>query len=1379
MIFRSFKKLAALMLAALTVLSIVPISAFAAEGDAVTITFHRACDADGNPMFYNGEAIINGYHAGGIGEPKFRMFVDGSTAFCLEPGVPLHTGDTLYESSSEVWNSLSAGQKKAVGLALLYGYQGNSDSFTGSDDEKWMATQTLLWEFVVGCRNATAPYEQTSNTAYQLHYGENYPNAGSRAVYDEIVALLTRHNTIPSFMSASPDSAATAMEYQNGQYVLTLADTNGVLSEYDFSCSDSSVSVSKSGNTLTLTATQAFSHTVRITASRNNIPVVSSGAKLIAYGSDTLQDVVTGVENADPVYCYLNVETRTGAVKLIKTSEDGVVSGIRFTISGEGIEQTVVTGSDGTILIDDLVPGTYTVTEQASDQYEPQNSQTVTVVSGQTATVTFNNVLKRGDLTVIKTSEDDFVEGMRFHLYGTSFSGIAVDEYAVTDSTGKAYFTGILPGSGYVLEEVDTPNRYVVPADQTTAIEWNAVTEQTFINILKKWNATVNKRDSETGTPQGNASLAGAVYGVYRGDELIDTYTTDANGSFTTDYYVCGDNWTIREISPSEGYLLDETIHPVGAEAEHFTIEYNPISMDVTERIVKGRIAIIKHCDNGETQIETPEEGASFAVYLKSAGSYDAANDSERDYLVCDENGFAETKELPYGIYTVEQTSGWDGCELMPPFDVYISEHGHIYRYIINNAAFESYLKVVKVDAETGNPIAYAGAGFKIYRPDGTLITQTFTYPEVTVIDTFYTNDEGYLITPEKLERGTGYALVEVSAPYGYVLDPTPVYFDVTEDDVSEDDPITVIVVTKEDMPQKGIIRIGKTGEMFSTVAEGKEIYRPVFAVCGLPGAVYEIRAAEDIVTQDGTIRYAFGELVDTVTTDANGEAESGLLYLGKYEVKEIEAPFGMVLNNEAHIVELVYAGQEISITETAAGFYNERQRVKVSIFKTLEQNEAFGIGMNGELSAVTFGLYAAETLTALDGSIIPTDGLLEIVTFDEIGHAECKTDLPFGSYYLKELSTDQHYIISDEKYPVVFEYAGQETAVVEIFANNGESIQNELLYGEIHGLKKDDNGTGLAGALIGLFRSDETEFSADTAIMTVISSEDGSFSFANLPYGAWIVREIAAPEGFILSETAYEVSVSEHGEVIEIEIENAPIRGKVQLVKVDQDFPDSKLAGAIFELYRDSNGNKELDADDEKLGELSEVSIGVYEQDALPYGGYFVKETKAPEGFVLDENAYYFEIKEHGETVIVENEAGVGFVNSPQRGGLKIFKTSSDKKVEGFSFRVTGPNGYEQVFTTDGNGEILIEGLRIGDYRVSEISDSVSAAYVLPADQIVTVTAGDIAKVVMHNELRDTPKTGDNRNSALWYALTGFSFMGMAVCGFLAARKKRKGDAE
>ncbi len=1376
---KSFKRIAAFALVALMALSIVPTSAFAATGDAGTITFNYTYDSNGDFMHYNGEATIGGYHAGGTGAYKYRMFVDGSTAFCIQPGVPLHTGDTLYASSSATWNALSASQKKAVGLALLYGYQGNRNSFSGSDDEKWMATQTLVWEFVTGYRNATAPYEQTGNTIYQLHYGSNYANSGSKAVYDQIVSLLKKHNTIPSFMSGSASVKAKEMEYKDGKYVLTFTDTNGVLSAYNFSVSNKAVTVSKSGNTLTLTAANAFDNTVKITATRNNIPTVSSSAKLIAYGDPDLQDVITGVENADPVYAYLNVETPTGSVSLKKTSEDGVVSGIRFTIKGGKIEQTVTTGKDGTIFVDNLIPGEYTVTEQSFDRYEPQSVQKVTVVGGKTATVTFNNVLKRGDLTVTKTSEDKLVEGMTFHLSGTSLSGLAVDEYAVTDSNGKAYFTDVLIGSGYVLEEVNTPYRYVVPDSQKAAVEWNKVTNKSFSNVLKKWNVTVTKADSATGTPQGDATLAGAVYGVYQGDTLIDTYTTDANGQFTTSYYVCGDNWTLREITPSEGYLLDKTVHKVGAEAKNYTVEYNPLSMNVTETIIKGKIAIIKHCDDGETQIETPEAGAVFAVYLKSAGGYDKAKASERDMLTCDENGFAESKALPYGIYTVEQVSGWDGRELMPAFDVYVAENNQAYRYLINNAVFESYIKVIKVDAETDKPIPYAGAGFQLYRPDGSLITQTFTYPEVTVIDTFYTNDEGYLITPEKLEYGTGYSLVEVSAPYGYVLNTDPVYFDVTDDAATEETAITVVKVTKADMPQKGIIKISKTGEVFATVVDGKPLYQPVFEVRGLAGAVYEIRAAEDIVTPDGTTRYTAGEVVDTVTTGENGEAESKALYLGKYEITESEAPYGMVLNTEVHTAELTYAGQEIDITETASSFYNERQRVIISMSKVMEQNEAFEIGMNNELSAVTFGLFAENDLTAADGSVIPAGGLVDILAFDSNGYAACKTDLPFGSYYLQETSTDQHYLLSDTKYPVVFEYAGQDTAYVEIKANDGENITNELIYGEIHGLKKDDSGNALGGALIGLFRVGETEFSSNTAILTATSDEDGGFSFVKVPYGDWIVREIAAPTGYVLSKTPYEVSVTEDGAVIEVEIENTLIRGTVQLTKVDADYPENKLTGATFELYRDSNGNKEFDKDDELLGTLPEVSVGVYEQSELTYGGYFVRETKAPEGFYLDENAYYVAITEHGETVIVENEAGKGFINQPQTGALRIFKTSSDNKIEGFSFRVTGPNGYEQVFTTDKNGEIFIENLRIGDYRVSEVSDNASAAYVLPADKIVTITEGTVAKVEMHNELRDTPKTGDDSNPALWYALTGVGFVGMAVCGFFAGRKKKKEDAE
>ncbi len=360
----------------------------------------------------------------------------------------------------------------------------------------------------------------------------------------------------------------------------------------------------------------------------------------------------------------------------------------------------------------------------------------------------FNNTLKRGDLEVTKTSEDGLVEGTTFHLYGTSLSGLEVDEYAVADSAGVARFEDVLIGTGYVLEEVDVDIRYVVPEAQSATIEWNKVTQKSFHNILKKFRVTVTKSDSETGTAQGDASLAGATYGIYKGETLIDSYTTDENSQFTTQYYVCDSDWSIREINPSEGYLLDPTVYHVGAEPELYTIELNDTAIDATEEIIKGNIAIIKHTDDGETQIETPEAGAEFEVFLKSAGSYEAAKETERDYLICDENGFCQSVDLPYGIYTVRQTLGWPGRELIE-FEVYIAQDGQTYRFLINNANFESYIKIVKVDAETGKVIPYAGAGFQLYRPDGSLITQTFTYPEITEIDTFYTNAEGYKKDPE------------------------------------------------------------------------------------------------------------------------------------------------------------------------------------------------------------------------------------------------------------------------------------------------------------------------------------------------------------------------------------------------------------------------------------------------------------------------------------------------------------------------------------------------------------------------------------------------------------------------------------------------------
>ena len=724
---------------------------------------------------------------------------------------------------------------------------------------------------------------------------------------------------------------------------------------------------------------------------------------------------------------------------------------------------------------------------------------------------------------------------MKFRLYGTSLSGIEVNEYAVTDKNGIARFKDVLIGTGYTLEEVDTPTRYVVPEKQTAAIEWNKVTNKSFDNVLKKFNVTVTKSDSEKGLPQGDASLAGAKYGIYKGNQLIDTYTTDANGQFTTKYYICGDDWSLKEISPSEGYLLNtESLH-IGAEAKLYTVEYNIAKpLDSYEDIIKGKVAIIKHCDDGTTKIETPEVGAEFEVYLKAAGSYENAKETERDFLVCDEHGFAETKDLPYGEYTVRQIKGWDGKELLAPFTVFVSEDGQVYRFLINNAPYEAIIEIVKKDAETGKIIPAAGIGFKVRNTDtGEYIVQHINYPTPTDIDIYYTDVSGKLMMPEKLPYGN-YEIIEQCTAYGYILDSAPIAFKVTGEK-------TIVTVEKFNMPQKGIIHITKSGEIFFSAMETDGVYSLVFADKNLAGATYEITAAEDIITPDGTLRYAKGMVVDTLTTDENGAAESKPLYLGKYTVRETKAPYGMVLNSTPKTVELTYAGETVKLTETAAEFYNERQKAALSLAKILGKDETFGIGNNGEILSVQFGLYAAEDLFAADGSFVPNDGLLEIANCDENGNITFVTDIPVGAkLYVKEIATDSHYILSDEKYPVTFDYAGQDTALVEIKANGGEAIKNDILYGSVKGLKIDrETEKPIVGAKFGLFRSAETEFTAENALITAVSGEDGTFLFENVPYGNWLIKELQPADGYLSNDEIYPVRISENGQTVGITVVN------------------------------------------------------------------------------------------------------------------------------------------------------------------------------------------------------------------------------------------------
>ena len=764
---------------------------------------------------------------------------DGPACYCIEPGVPRNLYRSYESYGEDYWDSFPAEYNRTIdgrtmktllGRIMQYSYQGNLSldwrSQNDSDADKlahMMATQVLVWETVVGERDADFNHvDPGSADAVKSVYCTSHPlYSRFSAYYDSIEASVKKHTVVPSFMDRSEEDAQTVeLSWDGSRYTATLTDTNSVLSEYAFSA-QSDMTFAVDGNDLTISAETAPADGVTITAVRNNtrqgVVVWSDGH----YGPDgTMQDVVTFRDTvSDPMYAYLHLKVSYGSVKIVKTSEDGEVSGISFTVSGNGTEQTVTTNADGEMQLDDLRPGVYTVTEQSNDRYEPQEVRQVTVISGQVATVAFHNMLKRGSLEVVKTAEDGLNEGVKFHLTGTSLAGLSVDEYAVTGSNGKAVFSNVLIGTDYILSEVDTGIIYVVPEDQTTAVEWNTVTQVEVRNVLKKWSATVTKRDAETGLPQGDATLAGAVYGVYRGEKLVDTYTTDESGQFTTTDYVCGEDWTIRELSPSEGYLLDDTVYPVGAEPQRYTAEYNPIALDVTEQV----------------------------------------------------------------------------------------------------------------------------------------------------------------------------------------------------------------------------------------------------------------------------------------------------------------------------------------------------------------------------------------------------------------------------------------------------------------------------------------------------------------------------------------------------------------------------IRGGVTLTKVDKDYPENKLEGAVFEVYRDSNRNQKLDAEDELLGTMEELGGGEYALTGLCYGGYFAKEAQAPEGFYL-ENAYYFAITTDGETVTVENEAGKGFVNAAQVGALRIVKTSSDGKLEGFSFRVTGANGYDQVFQTDAEGFILVEGLRIGDYTVSEVRDGSSDGYLLPADKTASIFEGAVTEVEMHNEKKpalEVPQTGDNSHMALWLGLLGISGIGAAAILLMRKRKK------
>ena len=1053
------KRIVALLLLILTVTMMFPLSAFAATENLGAVSGMKKLDISVS-KHYGHE--LHTTKKGGTTYPLF----------CIEYG-------TTSPSSSYLKGKKAMASDTAIKAAkwIFAGYyleHGNS-----IDWQDMAYCQKKVWSIFGSDTNWT------------------FSDSGYQTWCDNAKKRMSKLDKKPSFNKTN-----VGRVLPGGSLIVT--DTNKVLCDYPaFTKKGNGWSIihKKNSNSLTVKVNESCTaSSFRVSNGEYYKDGTGDDDELLLYypyGSESYQKLIYSAYY-DPVsIAFSGSITSVGGMKLIKTSEDGVISGIKFHFTGpKDFSKTFTTDENGEIPLSGLAPGTYAITEESMDRYVPNQSKTITIASNQSTSVAFHNT-------------------------------------------------------------------------------------------LKKFRVNVTKQDYEKGHAQGDAKLSGAVYGLFKGNDLVAQYTTDQNGSFTTDYYVCGTDWTIKEISPSEGYLLNDTVYRVGADPKDYTVEYNNApDMTVMEQVIKGKISIIKHTDDGETQIETPEKGAEFQVYLKSSGSFVNADKDERDTIVCDEDGFASTKLLPYGVYTVHQTKGWDGREKITDFDVFINTDGKTYKFLINNKNFESYLKVVKLDKETGKRIPYEGAAFEIYDSNNHRITMQYTYPQVTSIHTFYTNKDGYLITPERLPYGY-YTLKEVQAPYGYVLDDTPIPFVISQENASTDTGVTVVKVKARDVAQKGVINITKTGEIFSSVEENIGVYTPKYSVGNLKGAVFEVYAAEDITTLDGTVRYEQGTLVDTVTTDNDGVAKSKELYLGKYTVIEKTAPNGYVHNSTKYDVELIYAGQNISVTSTAVSVYNDRQKVAVSLKKEMDKDKTFNLGKNNEISFVQFGIYANEDIKASNGDIIPKDALITFANCDKDGNISFDCDLPVGfKWYAKEIATDEHYILSDTKYEFDTEYQGQDVKVIDIKVNNDKAIENNLIYGSVKGLKIDrETQKTIKGATFGLFKSDTTEFTEDKAILTAVADENGIFNFSNIPYGEYLIKEIKPADGYLDNEDVFTVTIKDNEQVVE-------------LTAINDKVPELKTTATV-------NGKKEVIA----KGEIT-IKDTVEYKHLVPNTEYVIKGT-------------------------------------------------------------------------------------------------------------------------------------------------------------------------
>ena len=862
-----------------------------------------------------------------------------------------------------------------------------------------------------------------------------------------------------------------------------------------------------------------------------------------------------------------------------------------------------------------------------------------------------------GSLELIKSSANQTITNgnscysLKGAVYGLYQNGIEIAR-KTTDVNGYAKFENVTAGN-YDLKEITPPKGYAldkttypvtINSSQTTRVDVKDYPQSDPVSIL------LGKVDKDTtqNMPQGSASLEGAeftikYYAVYSdkdpaesGKKPIRTWVmkTDERG-FTRlgeKYKVSGDEFfklkgvvtlplgtiTIQETKAPKGYLLNEEIFvrqitPTGSGEQVET--YNMPT--IKEEVIRGDVQLVKY---GESNDEPGDSGADIKKPLKDIKFHLTSKTNGDVYtIITDENGFASTKQfgnsergnLPFDTYTVTEESPYPEYDIIAPFEVTVDEEGKTYSYILRNDTVDAPLSVQKVDKETGKVIPIAGAQFQILDENKKPITMEVHYPTPMEIDTFETDANGSFTLPEKLEHGS-YYLHETKAPEGYLLGVEDIPF-VVDQEFDWENPLSI---TYPDAPAKGKIRVKKTDAETGN---------------GLSGAEFEIRAKEDIVTPDGTVKAKAGTVVDTITTSDKGTAETKKLYLGKYEVQETKAPEGYLLNTQKYPVELIYADQETEIVYGDVTVPDEIAKGKIRITKTdKETNKPIPSGAE-------FTVTAAEDITTPDGTVRAEKGtVVATLTTDDKGKAE--TDkLYLGKYVIKETKAPEGYLLNPKEFEVTLAYKDQTTEIVY----GDVTVPNQPAKGQIEILKKDEEtGNLLSGAEFTVTAAEDittpdgtVRAEKGTVVDTIVTDTTGIARSKELYLGKYVVKETKQPIGFIRPNQTWDVELKYADQKTELVKENLTIKNQPTEIIIDkkETGTDKPLEGVKFVIW---NKDKEdpIDPGMQHKEIYTTDANGKIRLLYLEPGNYAVAEVESIPGYAWDDKMIYeFTITEDG----------------------------------------------------------------------------------------------------------------------------------------------------